>query len=112
MKLSEEDEQKAKRIAQRVKTVEQYHKLEDRINKKIEQVQYAETERIEAKYEHEADIWDHALEIAGKLIVGYWVNGQGEVYKTEEEAKKHLEDEDEDEVYPACLEDVAYNNQI
>ncbi len=109
MKLSEEDEQKAKRIAQRVKTVEQYHKLEDRINKKIEQVQYAETEKIEAKYEHELDIMDRALEIAGKLIVGYWINGEGEVYKTEEEAKKHLIDEDEDEVYPACLVDVAYN---
>ncbi len=32
--LSEEDEQKAKGIAQRVKTVEQYQKLEDRIEKK------------------------------------------------------------------------------
>ncbi len=112
MELSEEDEQKAKGIAQRVKTVEQYQKLEDRIEKKMEQAHYAETERIEAKYEHEADIMNRALEIAGDYILGYWINGEGKVYKTEEEAKKHLEDEDEDEVYPACLEDVAYNNQI
>ena len=106
MKLSEEDDQKAKGIAQRVKTVEQYHKLEDRINKKIEQVHYAETEKIEAKYAHEADILDRALEIAGDYILGYRINEEGKIYKTEEEAKKYLKNED-DYIEEANLGDLA-----
>ena len=106
MKLSKEDEQKAKEIAQKVKTVEKYQKLEDRINKKIGQAHYAETERTEAKYEHEADILDRALEIAGDYILGYRINEEGKIYKTEEEAKKYLKSED-DYIEEASLGDLA-----
>ncbi|KKK66296.1 hypothetical protein LCGC14_2965550 [marine sediment metagenome] len=107
VKLSNEDEQKAKEIAEKVKTVIQYRKLEERIDKKMEQAHDAETERTQEKYEHEGDVLDRALKYANDYIVGYRINDEGQIYKTEEDAKKHIKDEDEDYIEEACLGDLA-----
>ncbi len=108
-KLSEEDKIRAKEIAIDVKTVELYQKLEERVGNKRDQAHNADERGTIEKHEHEADVLELALEYAGKNSIGYWINEGGKVYKTEEEALKHVKDKEEDEVCPAHLEDVADN---
>jgi hypothetical protein len=93
---SQANKHRAKRLAERTNTVEEYNEL----SRQLENAEDAD----------ETEVLDDALELAGGKQIGWWLDDELPVYDTKAEAEKAAQTSEnyrDIDVVPAYLSDVA-----
>jgi hypothetical protein len=100
---ADEDKARISEIARGVTTLAKLQALQKKIDQAQDKASNAQTDRTEQKWDHEVEILEAAADRARDYVVGWRTRDEGEIYDTEEEARKHLTDEDEDDPWECTL---------